>query len=220
MLICDVINRIEGRTEVIKGVERAPKNRTQALTNVNKTLEFLRTHPKMNSRYLWSAKNVLDGDEYVVWGLLEDIKTFYTVAPKTNNHSVSRRENSINRSRFSPNNSYLANNLPFSAQQSAIMSVAQNSPHNQSAVVARHHIQEPNATKEMVIPKSFLQEKSKNLRSYAASARSRTPISRTPTSQTPLLMSPRVNRPPSSLTKKPSKSQTFISEDTKNQIKL
>ena len=74
VLFCDLVNRLEGRTEVIKGIERNPKNRTQALANINKVLEYLRGMPKINSRYLWSGKEIVDGNEYVAWGLLEDIK--------------------------------------------------------------------------------------------------------------------------------------------------
>ena len=75
VLFCDLVNRLEGRSEVIKGIERNPKNRTQALANINKVLEHLRGLPKMNSRYLWSGKEIVDGNEYVAWGLLEDIKS-------------------------------------------------------------------------------------------------------------------------------------------------
>lgn len=82
VMFCDLVNRLEGRTEIIKGIERNPKNRTQALANINKVLEYLRTFPKINSRYLWSAKEIIDGEEYVIWGLLDDIKGLFTIAPK------------------------------------------------------------------------------------------------------------------------------------------
>ena len=79
VLLCDLINRIEGRTEIIKGIERKPKNRTQALANVNKALEYLRGLSKISSKYLWSGKEIVEGDENVIWGLLEDIKSLFSV---------------------------------------------------------------------------------------------------------------------------------------------
>jgi Calponin homology (CH) domain len=85
VLICDLINRIEGKIEIIKGIERNPKNRTQALANINKALEYLRNIPKMNSRYLWSNKEIVDGDEDTIWGLLEDVKSVYYVPIKPKN---------------------------------------------------------------------------------------------------------------------------------------
>ena len=89
VLFCDLVNRLEGRSEVIKGIERNPKNRTQALANLNKVLEHLRGLPKMNSRYLWSGKEIVDGNENVAWGLLEDIKSMMPdKRPKVQNPPV------------------------------------------------------------------------------------------------------------------------------------
>ncbi|OMJ89094.1 hypothetical protein SteCoe_8816 [Stentor coeruleus] len=82
VMLCDLVNRLEGRSEIIKGIERNPKNKTQALANINKVLEYLRAFPKMNSRYLWSSKEIIEGDEYVIWGILDDIKLLFTIAPK------------------------------------------------------------------------------------------------------------------------------------------
>lgn len=130
VLFCDVVNRVEGKSEVIRGVERNPRNRTQALANINKVLEYLRSLPKMNARYLWSGKSIIDCDELVVWGLLEDIKGLY--AKKIGNSALPSR------------------------------------PSSSSAV------ERPDLAEDIVLPKSFLQEKSKVLRSYSASMR-RTP---------------------------------------------
>lgn len=82
VLLCDLINRLEGRREALKGVQRNPKNNTVALANVNKALEFLKAFPKMDSRYLWAGTNVVEGNENVIWGLLEDIRLLYTGKPK------------------------------------------------------------------------------------------------------------------------------------------
>lgn len=80
-MLCDVVNRVEGRVEVIKGVERKPKNKTQALTNINKALEYLRGLSKINSKHLWAAKEIVEGDENVIWGLLDDMKALFAPVP-------------------------------------------------------------------------------------------------------------------------------------------
>ena len=77
VLFCDLLNRLEGRTEVIKGVERNPKNKTSVQANFSKALVYLRSFDKMNSRYLWALTDLMAGVEDVVWGLIEDIKTLF-----------------------------------------------------------------------------------------------------------------------------------------------
>jgi Calponin homology (CH) domain len=171
VLFCDLINRLEGKSEPVKGIERNPRNRTQALANMSKALDHLRNLPKMNSRYLWSGKNIIEGDEFIVWGLLDDVKSLYTVKVKpTSLSSISRP------------------------------------PSNNSVPSIR-------ASDEISLPKSFLEEKSKSLRSYSASMR------RTP-SQTPSLISPRLSRPSSSKSVKAgtSKSHFYISQEMKKAV--
>lgn len=77
VLFCDLLNRLEGRTEVIKGVERNPKNRTSVQANFTKALTYLRSFDKMNSRYLWALADLMAGVEDVIWGLVEDIKVLF-----------------------------------------------------------------------------------------------------------------------------------------------
>jgi hypothetical protein len=77
VLFCDLLNRLEGRTEVIKGVERNPKNRTSVQANFAKALAYLRSFDKMNSRYLWALADLMAGVEDVIWGLIEDIKVLF-----------------------------------------------------------------------------------------------------------------------------------------------
>ena len=150
VLYADLVNRLEGKSEVIKGIERNPKNRTQALSNLTKTLEHLRSQEKMNSRFLWSAKEIVEGRQDSILGLLTDIKSLYSrprVLPRPLNKSFDQ----------SPSSSFMAKN-----EESAS------------------------------IQESFLQGKSKALRSYSASMR-RTPA------QTPSVSS-KLSRPTSSKT--------------------
>ena len=170
VLYADLVNRLEGKAEVIKGIERNPKNRTQALSNLTKTLEYLRSQEKMNSRFLWSGKEIVEGRQDSICGLLADIKSLYSrprVHPRPLNKSLSQ----------SPNTSFIAKN--------------EESPGLQE---------------------SFLQEKSKALRSYSASMR-RTPL------QTPSVSS-KISRPGSSKTVREASdpSNFTVSDEVKRQV--
>ena len=69
----DLLNRLCGRDEVIKGLHRAPKNMTAIQANFDKVLTFLKEFPRFSSRYLWAQNKVIEGDSDVCWGLLDDI---------------------------------------------------------------------------------------------------------------------------------------------------
>lgn len=89
VLYADLVNRLEGKIEVVK-VERNPRNRTQALSSLNKVLEYLRGQEKMKSRFLWASKELVDGDEFTVWGLLSDIRSLYS-RPTVNCRQVNEK---------------------------------------------------------------------------------------------------------------------------------
>jgi hypothetical protein len=152
VFLCDLINRLEGRQEALKGVQRNPKNNTAALANVSKALEFLKSFPKMNSRYLWAGPKLIEGNENVIWGLIEDIRALYSgkdhskspiAAPKTT-----------------------AARPPTAKPTRAPTAIPTRAP---TAVPKVH---------DLALPHSFLQAKSISLRSYASSARSRSPMTR------------------------------------------
>ena len=73
VLFGDLVNRLRGRDEVIKGLHRAPKNMTAINANFEKVLGYLKEFPRFSSRYLWSQQKVIEGNTDVVWGLLDDI---------------------------------------------------------------------------------------------------------------------------------------------------
>ena len=54
VLFGDLVNRLRGRDEVIKGLHRAPKNMTAINANFEKVLGYLKDFPRFSSRYLWS----------------------------------------------------------------------------------------------------------------------------------------------------------------------
>ena len=79
VVLCELINRLEGRNEVIKGMHKAPKTKSAVQVNINKALNYLRGIEKLNSKYLWSANEVIQGDEETVFGLLQSIQDFYSI---------------------------------------------------------------------------------------------------------------------------------------------
>ena len=77
VLLCDLINRCEGRNEIIKGIIRKANNKSQIQVNINKALEYLRTIEKFPSRNLWNNNEIIKGNSKVIWELLNDIYGFY-----------------------------------------------------------------------------------------------------------------------------------------------
>lgn len=72
VLFGDLINRLRGREEVIKGLHRTPKNMTAIAANFEKVLTYLKQFPRFSSRYLWAHDKVIEGNSDVIWGLLDD----------------------------------------------------------------------------------------------------------------------------------------------------
>ena len=73
VLFGDLLNRLRGRDEVIKGLHRTPKNMTAINANFDKVLSYLKDFPRFSSRYLWSQQKAIEGNSDVIWGLLDDI---------------------------------------------------------------------------------------------------------------------------------------------------
>ena len=78
ILFCDLINRLEGKNEIIKGIIRKIKKKSEAQININKFLNYLKDIEKFPSRHLWSNNEIYNGDEDVIFELLEDICNFYS----------------------------------------------------------------------------------------------------------------------------------------------
>lgn len=69
----DLVNKICGKNEALKGVQRTPKNMTQVKANFSKVMNFFKKLEKMNSRFLFSEDKIIEGDENVIWGFLNDV---------------------------------------------------------------------------------------------------------------------------------------------------
>lgn len=73
-MISDLLNKLGGRTQVIKGISRKPETTTAINSNFDKILGYLREFPRFSSRYLWATNKIInEGDEDVIWGFLDDI---------------------------------------------------------------------------------------------------------------------------------------------------
>lgn len=78
VIFIDLINRLEGKHDTVKGVTRHPQSKTQINVNYSKVLSYLRTIEKMNPRYLWAQDYLMDGNDDVFWGFLFDIWCLYS----------------------------------------------------------------------------------------------------------------------------------------------
>ena len=77
VLLCDLINRCEGRNEILKGIIRKTSTRSQIQVNINKVMDYLRSLEKFPSRHLWNNQEISKGNSLVIWQLLDDIYNFY-----------------------------------------------------------------------------------------------------------------------------------------------
>ena len=77
VLLCDLINRCEGKNEILKGIIRRTSTRSQIQVNINKVLEYLRSKEKFPSRHLWNNLEISRGNSLIIWQLLDDIYNFY-----------------------------------------------------------------------------------------------------------------------------------------------
>jgi hypothetical protein len=75
VLIADLVNRLAGRDEVVKGIHRNPRqdNLSQIQVNFGKLMDYLKEFPRFCSRYLWSSQEMINGNEQIIWGFLDDI---------------------------------------------------------------------------------------------------------------------------------------------------
>jgi len=74
VLIADLIVRMERiKHKILGGIIKKPKNATEAISNVRMCLKYLQKYEKMNARYLWSEKQIVNGNTELIWGLLDDI---------------------------------------------------------------------------------------------------------------------------------------------------
>ena len=115
VLFCDLINRCEGKNEIIKGIIRKTKTKSDIQVNINKVLDYLRSIERFSSRHLWNNSEIARGDKKVIWELLEDICNYYSKNFSKNkviNRSRSSLQNRLNSfDKFTPKNLNTKSNI-------------------------------------------------------------------------------------------------------------
>ena len=72
-MFADLVNRLSGRAEVIKGIHRGQTNASSIAANFLKVMGFFKEVSRFNARYLWSQSDMMQGNEKIIWGFLDDI---------------------------------------------------------------------------------------------------------------------------------------------------
>ena len=122
ILFCDLINRLGGKNEIIKGIIRKIKKNSDVRININKFLSYLRDIEKFPSRHLWSNNEIFNADEDVIFELLEDICNFYSkflfkkVNRNKSNSKLNTEKNDVQNNIF--------NNLNFSDKINLDMNIS------------------------------------------------------------------------------------------------
>jgi hypothetical protein len=95
----EIIEKLE--STIIRGIERKPVRTGAIVNNLNRVLEVLRSRKHMNPRYLWSNREIMQGDPEVIWGLLQDMQQDYTrnVKKKMNTSRMNTSYDTVNISR-------------------------------------------------------------------------------------------------------------------------
>lgn len=73
VLISDLLNKLQGRESPIAGIFRTPSSYAQINSNFDKIMAYLKEFPRFSSRFLWSSQQLINGQEDVIWGFLDDI---------------------------------------------------------------------------------------------------------------------------------------------------
>ena len=131
ILYCDLINRLEGKNETIKGIIRKIKTKSDVQVNINKFLSYLRNIEKFPSRNLWNNKEIFNGNEKVIFELLEDLCNYYSnFLLKKNNYRTKSNNNKIN----NENNNFYINEEIFNFDNISNITLAKNNKNNKNNI--------------------------------------------------------------------------------------
>lgn len=74
-MFADLINRMAGRDDAIRGISRNPQGNSlsQIQANFAKIMEYFKDFPRFNTRYLWSQAELMEGHHDITWGFFDDI---------------------------------------------------------------------------------------------------------------------------------------------------
>ena len=106
VLLCDLVNRCEGKNEILKGIIRKTSTRSQIQVNINKVLEYLRSLEKFPSRHLWNNIEISKGNSLIIWELLDDIYNYYGNKIKFYRRKINNNKNKLNKTFTKEKNNY------------------------------------------------------------------------------------------------------------------
>ncbi len=75
-LLCSLAEMLTGNEGPICGFFSEPRGDAAALSNLRKAFEVFRRLPRLGRRFLWSEKEIHNGDRGAMFGLLEDLHKF------------------------------------------------------------------------------------------------------------------------------------------------
>lgn len=108
VLFADLANRLSGRVDVVRGIHRTQSNASNIQANYLKMLGYFKQHSKFNPRYLWYHQEMMNGNEDVIWGFLDDI--WYWSKDKISPHDpvnkAARAKRSLSRKSDKPRKPY------------------------------------------------------------------------------------------------------------------
>ena len=76
VIFADLIERVHGKGSCLKGIILKPKNRSQAIANLAKVFVYFRKFEKVNPRFLFKEKELLESNPHVFWNFLDDLYYF------------------------------------------------------------------------------------------------------------------------------------------------
>jgi len=77
VIYADLIERVHGKSSSLKGIIRKPKNKSQIIANFAKIFVYLRKFEKLNPRFLFKEKELLESNPYIFWNFLDDLYYFF-----------------------------------------------------------------------------------------------------------------------------------------------
>lgn len=66
----------------IPGTHQNPSSYANFVSNISRCLDFLKKQPRMSKKFLWKVREIVDGNEMVILGVLEDLNRFSDGLPE------------------------------------------------------------------------------------------------------------------------------------------
>lgn len=128
VIFADIIERISGKKNELKGILRKPSNLSQINANFQKIFSHFRDQEKLNPRFLFTEKELMKGNPAIFWNFLDDLYYFYNkkqsphdkrykLNEKKNNHNIEENLQNQNDKKYGYSNSCLEHIFPSPLKQ-------------------------------------------------------------------------------------------------------